>query len=105
MAIENILKEYSECLDDKKMQTSYKIQYVSNYVKKWLYVVVNVPENKKINFIDAMCNAGIYKDGDFGTAIKVLELFNEVAVFHPDKVFNLILNDKSEERLEIIKKL
>lgn len=105
MVIENILKEHAECLDDKKMQTSYKIQYVTNYVKKWLYVVVNVPENKKINFIDAMCNAGIYKDGDFGTAIKVLELFNEVAVFHPDKVFNLILNDKSEERLEIIKKV
>ena len=62
----------------------------------------NVDEVKNINFIDCMCNAGIYTDGGKGTAIKVLELFNEFALLHTDKTFNLILNDVSSERLRII---
>ena len=69
-----------ELLDEKKPQTTYKIEYVSKYVEKWLFVMSNVNEVKNINFIDCMCNAGLYKDGDKGTAIKVLELFNEFAL-------------------------
>ena len=89
-------------LDKKKSQTTYKIEYVSKYVEKWLFVVTNVAEIKNINFIDCMCNAGIYTDGEKGTAIKVLELFNEFALKHTDKTFNLILNDISPDRLRII---
>lgn len=62
----------------------------------------NVNEVKNINFIDCMCNAGLYKDGGKGTAIKVLNLFNEFALQHTDKTFNLILNDISPDRLRII---
>ena len=91
-----------EFLDEKKPQTTYKIEYVSKYVEKWLFVMSNVNEVKNINFIDCMCNAGLYKDGDKGTAIKVLELFNEFALQHTDKTFNLILNDISPDRLRII---
>lgn len=89
-------------LDEKKSQTTYKIEYVSKYVEKWLFVMSNVDEVKNINFIDCMCNAGVYADGDKGTAIKVLELFNEFALQHPDKVFNLILNDINSDRLRVI---
>lgn len=89
-------------LDEKKQQTTYKIEYIVKYVEKWLLVQCNVPENKNINFIDSMCNAGIYRDGDKGTAIKVLELFNVFALQYPDKTFNLLLNDISADRLKII---
>ena len=89
-------------LDEKKPQTTYKIEYVSKYVEKWLFVMSNVDEVKNINFIDCMCNAGIYTDGGKGTAIKVLELFNDFALQHPDKTFNLILNDISPDRLRVI---
>lgn len=92
----------AELLDEKKSQTTYKIEYVSKYIQKWLFVMSNVDEVKNINFIDCMCNAGIYTDGGKGTAIKVLELFNEFALLHTDKTFNLILNDVSSERLRII---
>lgn len=89
-------------LDEKKSQTTYKIEYVSKYVEKWLFVVTNVEQVKNINFIDCMCNAGVYTDGEKGTAIKVLELFNKFALQHPEKTFNLIVNDISVERLRII---
>ena len=62
----------------------------------------NVDDVKNINFIDCMSNAGIYTDGGKGTAIKVLELFNNFALQHTDKTFNLILNDISPDRLNII---
>ena len=89
-------------LDDKKEQTTYKIKYVSQYVENWLYVVTNIDQVKNINFIDCMCNAGVYSDGETGTSIKVLELFNEFAPQHPDKNFYLILNDINADRIKII---
>ena len=98
----DFLTTNKELLDEKKPQTTYKIEYVSKYVEKWLCIMSNVDEVKNINFIDCMCNAGIYTDGGKGTAIKVLELFNGFALQHRDKTFNLILNDISPERLRII---
>lgn len=98
----DFLTTNKELLDEKKPQTTYKIEYVSKYVEKWLCIMSNVDEVKNINFIDCMCNAGIYTDGGKGTAIKVLELFNGFALQHRDKTFNLILNDISPDRLRII---
>ena len=98
----DFLTTNKELLDEKKPQTTYKIEYVSKYVEKWLCIMSNVDEVKNINFIDCMCNAGIYTDGGKGTAIKVLELFNGFALQHRDKTFNLILNDISSDRLRII---
>ena len=89
-------------LDEKKPQTTHKIEYITKYVERWLYVVCNVEENKNINFVDCMCNAGVYSDGDLGTGMRVLKLFNEFAVRYPDKTFNLILNDIDSDRLRII---
>lgn len=98
-----LIEKNRKYLDEKKPQTTYKIKYIVNYVEKWLFVQCNVKENKNINFVDCMCNAGIYSDGDKGTSINVLELFNRFALEHKDKVFNLVLNDISTERLNIIK--
>ena len=70
MGIEQIVeisRKYSKFLDDKKQQTTYKIDYVSEYVKNWLYVMATSEKVHTLNFIDCMSNAGIYKDGDLGT--------------------------------------
>ena len=96
------LQDNINLLDEKKPQTTYKIEYVSKYVEKWLFVMSNIGDVKNINFIDCMCNAGIYTDGELGTAIRVLQLFNKFAIQHPDKTFNLILNDINPDRLNII---
>lgn len=101
MTDEFIIKN-KNLLDDKKEQTTYKIKYVSQYVENWLYVVTNIDQVKNINFIDCMCNAGVYSDGETGTSIKVLEYFNEFAPQHPDKDFYLILNDINADRIKII---
>ena len=87
-----------KCLDNAKQQTQYKIRYVSEYVREWLYVAVNM-DVKNIIFIDAMANAGIYKDGAIGTSIEVLMLFREFADQHRDKSFYLLLNDRNKDRL------
>lgn len=92
-------------LDHKKNHTSYKIRYVSSYVKQWLYVVANISSIKRINFIDCMCNAGIYKDGDLTTALEVLLIFFNHAIRHEDKEFHLFLNDLSSQRIQICQTL
>ena len=85
-------------LDDIKKQTEYKIQYITAYVKEWLYVASN-SSKKKIVFIDAMANAGIYDNGILGTSPEVLLEFIGFADKHKDKEFYLFINELNKNRL------
>lgn len=108
MGIEQIVeisRKYSKFLDDKKQQTTYKIDYVSEYVKNWLYVMATSEKVHTLNFIDCMSNAGIYKDGDLGTSMRVLELFKNAASAKKNKKFNIFLNDSNSTKIEIIKEV
>lgn len=100
-----ILSKYMQLLDDKKPQTTNKIRYVTNYVKNWLLVMGNAKFTTSINFIDCMCNAGIYKDGDFCTSVEVLKLFMQSAAIHNNKDFNLYFNDYDEKRIAILQEI
>lgn len=103
--IKDIAIKHEKLLDEKKQQTSYKIEYVSAYVKEWLYVVANRKEATTVNFIDCMCNAGIYKDGELGTPTKSLEHLREAAFAHPSVQFNVFLNDYNGDRCNVIKEV
>lgn len=92
-------------LTDKKQQTDYKIKYVSEYVKQWAIISSERDEVADITFIDCMCNAGVYKDGDLCTAIEVLLIFNSLAATHPAKTYNLYLNDYDKGKIEILNKV
>lgn len=92
-------------LDVKKEQTKYKTKYVSTYVQNWLYVMVKENRFTNINFIDCMCNAGVYEDGDPCTSILVLDLFIINARKYPQKIFNLYFNDISHQRIESTQKV
>jgi three-Cys-motif partner protein len=92
-------------LDDKKQQTDYKIRFVSKYVELWALVSENRQQVENLNFIDCMCNAGIYRDGDLTTAMETLLFFYMEAPKHPEKTYNIYLNDHSQERIEINKQL
>lgn len=90
-------------LDNKKDQTTYKIKYIQEYAKLWIIVSTQRPNVKNINFIDCMCNAGIYKDGDLCTAMEVLSLFVQYADRFPFYNFNLFINDYDSNRIESTK--
>lgn len=100
-----IIQESASYLDEIYEHTEYKIKYVKKYVEYWLYVVANFDNVKNINFIDCMCNAGIYKNGVLGTPIEVLILFIKFSIEHPEKKFNLFLNDSDINRIQIIQKM
>lgn len=85
--------------------TKHKIDYISDYVYNWSIVGVNFPECTQINFIDCMCNAGIYKDSTLTTSMRTLQIFVRHAKKYPNKMFNLFLNDYDSKRIEVIKKL
>lgn len=92
-------------LTDKKQQTDYKIKYVSEYVRRWAIISAEREEISTVTFIDCMCNAGVYKDGDCCTAIEVLQIFIDSAKKHRDKKFNLYLNDNNPSSIEILKRV
>lgn len=85
--------------------TKHKIDYVSNYVDNWLYIIGSNQKCSIINFIDCMCNAGIYKDGTLTTSMRVLKLFVGHARVNPDKKYNLFLNDYDADRVDVILEL
>lgn len=92
-------------LTDKKQQTDYKIKYVSEYVNQWAIISSERDEISDITFIDCMCNAGVYKDGDLCTAMEVLLIFNNLAATHPAKTYNLYLNDYDKGKIETLNKV
>lgn len=100
-----IIQQSASYLDEIYEHTEYKIKYVKKYVEYWLYVVANFDYVKNINFIDCMCNAGIYKNGVLGTPIEVLILFIKFSIEHSEKNFNLFLNDSDINRIQIIQKM
>lgn len=53
-----------------------------------------------------MCNAGVYKDGDFCTALEVIKVFNELAgnPKYQAKQFVVYLNDIDAGRIENFKR-
>ncbi|WP_282209686.1 three-Cys-motif partner protein TcmP [Parvibacter caecicola] len=90
-------------LDEKKEQTSKKIEYVTSYVAEWIRVGCMSSKLNTLNFVDGMSNAGIYRDGDLGTATLVYALFLDAAEAYPDMSFNLIFNEIDSLRVEIFK--
>lgn len=100
-----ILENHIKSLDLVADHTKMKVQYIREYVKHWLRVGCNSDNFNTLNFIDCMCNAGVYADGTKGTPIEVLELFIDSAKEHKNKKFNLLLNDNNKERINIIKKI
>lgn len=92
-------------LDEKAEQTTYKIRCVARYVRQWVRIEANRKEIQQINFIDCMCNAGVYKDGDACTALEVIEDFNGLAKQFPSKKFVVYLNDIDKERIKIFDKI
>lgn len=68
-------------------------------------IEVNRKEIQQINFIDCMCNAGVYKDGDACTALEVIGIFNELAKQFPSKRFVVYLNDINSKRIDNFNKI
>lgn len=100
-----LIQDNLKYLDKIYEHTEYKIKYVKKYIEYWLYVMTNNIKVKNLNFIDCMCNAGIYNNGVLGTPIEVLLLFIEFSKTHQDKTFNLFLNDSDSNRINIIMKI
>lgn len=92
----------SSAIQSKKEQTTCKIKYVTNYVRQWAIIEAGRKTINQINFIDCMCNAGIYEDGDFCTGMEVIHIFNELAQDSrfASKKFVVFLNDLREDRIK-----
>lgn len=93
------------CLTKKHEQTDKKIAYIKAYVVIWMKVMSSQAKNEYITFIDSMCNAGIYSDGDLGTVSEVCRIFIDECKIHTDKQFRLLCNDKDVRRIEILKEV
>ncbi len=86
----------------KKEHTKKKIEFITEYVKTWGMISAQRDEVKTINFIDCMCNAGVYHDGDLCTAAEVIVVFLDLAKKFPNKKFRLFCNDYDKSKILIL---
>lgn len=107
MNLKQFVEENKNKLQKKDITniTKNKIKYISDYVNNWIYSVIGFDNCKNVNFIDCMCNAGIYKDCTLSTSMEVLRIFVYHSVKNPQKEFNLFLNDINVDRIHVIKEL
>ena len=89
--MDDFIEKNKRYLDSVYPHTEYKIKYIKAYVEKWLEVAANYEKTKNINFIDCMCNAGIYANNILGTSTEVLLLFTKIASSFPHIQFNLFV--------------
>lgn len=107
----NIVEKFSDLeidpnkLTKKKQQTSKKIEYVSEYVRLWAFVMLERDDIHTLNFVDCMCNAGVYHDGDCCTAVEILQIFSSLAEKYPRKNFRIWCNDNDPEKIKILKRV
>lgn len=90
-------------LDSKELHTRKKVELLQEYMNRYIQVQANhLKENNGTNyidFIDAMCNAGIYVDGDLCTSMEVLNVFIGNVKKYPHVEFSIFLNDIDEKRI------
>lgn len=107
----NLLQEFAglgirvSSLTKKKQQTTKKIEYVREYVNQWAIISAERDNVQSINFVDCMCNAGVYQDGDCCTAIEVLLVFSELCLKYPQKDFCIFCNDIDSVKISVLEKL
>ena len=107
MDLEKFVNDNKKYLQEDNITniTKHKIKYVSNYIENWTYIMCEHNKINSINFIDCMCNAGIYNDCTLSTSMEVLNIFVNQAIKYPGMKFNIFLNDILPERIDVIKKL
>jgi len=90
-------------LTEKKQQTTKKIEYIREYILPWALISAERSDIQSISFIDCMCNAGVYRDGDCCTAIEVLLTFDSLCRQYPQKDFCVFFNDIDATKIGILK--
>ena len=91
---------HEKLLDPKENHTTKKVELLRSYMDLYIQVQAHRDKILEIDFIDAMCNAGIYSDGDLCTSMEVLDIFIENAARYANIHFSLFINDIDPDRVK-----
>lgn len=98
----------SKIISKASPHTIKKFELVEEYIKAWAQKLMLTDYCHGLVFIDCMCNSGVYEgsDGNIveGTPLRVAKALLDVAHRYPLKQVQIYLNDKSEQKIEELKK-
>lgn len=85
-----------------------KLDFYSEYLKRYLQVLLRAPHVKRINLYDAFCGKGKYDDGKFGSPILTFKIVKDVyyqlkAKGVPVKPLSMFVNDGKKEFVENVR--
>lgn len=97
----------SKIIDEARPHTIMKFKLVEEYIKAWAQKLMLNSSCYELVFIDCMCNSGVYTyNGETveGTPVRVAKVLLDVARTYPQKQIQIYLNDKSQEKVDELKK-
>lgn len=87
-----------------------KVELLRKYLEKYLNIIANNGFTKRIDIFDLFCGEGMYEKGGSGSPIEILNALRELHLNNKAKIknipkVNLFFNDRSQEKIEKLKKI
>lgn len=96
----------SETADSVQEHTEAKLQFYIRYLGRYMLILLASPGISKINIYDLYCGAGIYADGNTGSALRAANEISQALDKNLEpKAVNLHLNDLNVQKVETLKNL
>ena len=89
-----------------QIHSQAKVEFYKTYLERYLAILCKSQYIKNINIYDVFCGKGIYDDGGKGSPIVAYDTIKRIYEsfdFQSKTNINLIVNDKSSERISIVK--
>jgi len=95
-----------ETADSVKEHTEAKLQFYIRYLERYMLILLASPGISRINIYDLYCGAGIYSDGNAGSAIRAASVISQSLDRNFKQItVNLHLNDLNNQKVERLKNL
>jgi three-Cys-motif partner protein len=91
------MKQRSDAKKQMLLHSQAKVEFYSEYLKRYLIILNNAPNVEKINIFDVFCGEGVYPDGGRGSPIVAFEAIKELK--DRKTRIRLIINDKEPVKI------
>ena len=93
-----------ETADTVKPHSNAKLQFYIRYLERYLQILLRSRFIEKVNIYDMFCGAGIYSDGNTGSAVRAVDsIWRALSSSKSSTTVNLHLNDLDKAKLEKLK--
>lgn len=100
-------KQKNDVKNTLQIHSQAKVEFYEKYLMRYLRILCLSKHIKQVNIYDVFCGMGIYEDGGKGSPVVAFDTIKKLHLentLQTDTKIALIVNDKSHERVDCVKK-